>query len=205
MYVIPVFVAMSTFGGVNGVLFTSSRLFYAGAEYDQMPQLLSMIQINHLTPTPAVIVMCLLTLAYLPFKNIYDLINYVGFSVWLAICLGVVCIPYLRWKKPDLPRPIKVNLFWPYLYIALTMFIILVPIYAEPVQTGLGILIIASGAPVYWIFVSWKNKPKPIQGLIRKLILKASTTDANPLFSFSDNLTVLLQKLFVVVPSDKTK
>lgn len=168
IYIIPIFVAMSTFGGVNGVLFTSSRLFYAGAEYNQMPQLLSMIQITHFTPTPAVIAMCLITMIYLPFQNIFDLINYVGFSAWLAIGLAVVCIPYLRWKKPDLPRPIKVNLFWPYFYIIVTIFIIIVPIYAEPIQTGMGCLIIASGAPVYFIFVYCKDKPKLIQSLIRK-------------------------------------
>lgn len=44
-------------GGVNGILFTSSRLFFAGAEHNQMPRLLCMIQTGHLTPTPAVITM----------------------------------------------------------------------------------------------------------------------------------------------------
>ena len=53
--IIPVFVAMSTFGGVNGILLTSSRLFYAGACNGQMPEILSMIQINKSTPAPAVI------------------------------------------------------------------------------------------------------------------------------------------------------
>ena len=55
-FFIPVFVAMSTFGGVNGILLTSSRLFYAGACEGQMPEILSMIQVNRMTPAPAVLV-----------------------------------------------------------------------------------------------------------------------------------------------------
>ena len=55
-FMIPVFVAMSTFGGVNGILLTSSRLFYAGAVEGQMPEVLSMIQVNKMTPAPAVLI-----------------------------------------------------------------------------------------------------------------------------------------------------
>ncbi|CAG2115890.1 unnamed protein product, partial [Medioppia subpectinata] len=152
-WIVPVFVAMSTFGGVNGILFTSSRLFYAGAEQKQMPEILAMIQINHLTPTPAVIFMCILSLVYLASKDIYALINYVGFATWLAIGLAVVCLPYLRWKQPDLPRPIKVNLIWPIIYILGSIFITVVPMFADPVGTGFGCLIILTGVPVYFIFI----------------------------------------------------
>eukprot|EP00088_Acartia_fossae_P065771 TRINITY_DN811_c0_g1_i10.p1 TRINITY_DN811_c0_g1~~TRINITY_DN811_c0_g1_i10.p1 ORF type:complete len:366 (-),score=-16.80 TRINITY_DN811_c0_g1_i10:522-1619(-) len=55
-FMIPVFVAMSTFGGVNGILLTSSRLFYAGACEGQMPEILSMIQVKKMTPAPAVLI-----------------------------------------------------------------------------------------------------------------------------------------------------
>lgn len=56
-WTIPVFVALSTFGAVNGILLTSSRLFYAGACEGQMPEILTMIQTSRVTPTPAVICM----------------------------------------------------------------------------------------------------------------------------------------------------
>lgn len=149
-----------------------------------MPQLLSMIQVHHLTPMPAVIAMCLLSLVYLTSRDVYMLINYVGFATWLAIGLAVVCIPYLRWKQPDLPRPIRVHLFWPYLYIVATIFITIVPMIADPVGTGMGCLMIASGVPVYFLFIGWKNKPRPVRNVI-------------------NSVTSFLQKLMVVVPSEK--
>lgn len=145
------------------------RLFYAGAEQKQMPEILAMIQVNHLTPTPAVIFMCALSLIYLASKDIYALINYVGFATWLAIGLGVACLPYLRWKRPDLARPIKVNLIWPTIYIAASIFITIVPMLADPQGTGMGVLIILTGVPVYFVFIYWKNKPIFLQNAIGNL------------------------------------
>lgn len=78
-----VFVALSTFGAVNGILLTSSRLFYAGACEGQMPEILTMIQIHRFTPTPAVLAMALLSMLYLTVSDIFALINYVGFATWV--------------------------------------------------------------------------------------------------------------------------
>lgn len=79
-----VFVALSTFGAVNGILLTSSRLFYAGANEGQMPEILTMIQIQRFTPTPAVLAMALLSMLYLTVSDIIALINYVGFATWVG-------------------------------------------------------------------------------------------------------------------------
>ena len=79
-----VFVALSTFGAVNGILLTSSRLFYAGANEGQMPEILTMIQIQRFTPTPAVLAMALLSMLYLTVSDIFALINYVGFATWVS-------------------------------------------------------------------------------------------------------------------------
>lgn len=107
-WTIPVFVALSTFGAVNGILLTSSRLFYAGAMEGQMPEILTMIQIQRLTPTPAVLIMALLSLLYLFSSDIFALINYVGFATWVSVCCSlvflwsVICDVYCLTQLPSM-------------------------------------------------------------------------------------------------------
>ncbi|XP_057340877.1 large neutral amino acids transporter small subunit 1 isoform X1 [Microplitis mediator] len=183
-WTIPVFVALSTFGAVNGILLTSSRLFYAGACEGQMPEILTMIQTSRLTPAPAVICMALLSMCYLTSSNINGLINYVGFATWLSIGVSVLCVPWLRWAQPNLPRPIKVNLIFPIFYILATLFVTIVPMWASPVETGYGCLMIFSAVPVYLLFISWKSKPKCFTNAVV-------------------GTTRLMQKLMVVVGKSK--
>ncbi len=40
------------------------------------------------------------------------------------------------------------------------VFLLIVPLYAAPYDTGMGLLCVVSGIPVYIICVAWKNKPK---------------------------------------------
>lgn len=150
-----------------------------------MPELLTMIQAKTLTPAPSVLVMAMLSMLYLTVSDIYALINYVGFSTWLSIGVSVLCVPWLRWKRPDLERPIKVHLIWPILYILATIFITAVPMVASPVETGIGILMILSSVPVYFGFVYWKNKPSCFLKVI-------------------NSTTVFLQKILLVVGKAKT-
>merc|ERR1712106_1052311 len=164
-FMIPIFVAMSTFGGVNGILLTSSRLFYAGACEGQMPEILSMIQVKKNTPAPVVLCVAALSLVYLTSSNIFALINYTGFATWVSIGLAVFCIPWLRWKHPEWDRPIKVQLIFPVIYILATLFITIVPMIVTPVETAIGLGIIATGIPVYFILLLGKNKPKAVTQL----------------------------------------
>lgn len=80
-------------------ILTVQRLFYAGACEGQMPQILTMIQITRLTPTPAVLCIALLSLLYLIPDNIDSLIKCVGFATWvhtLLSCLTICILIFLR-------------------------------------------------------------------------------------------------------------
>ena len=65
-------------------MFAFGRLFYAGAIEGQMPEVLTMIQVSRVTPTPAVLVIAILSMFYLASDNIFALITYVGFATWVT-------------------------------------------------------------------------------------------------------------------------
>ncbi|XP_052219401.1 large neutral amino acids transporter small subunit 2-like isoform X9 [Dreissena polymorpha] len=174
--IMPIFVSLSTFGGVNGILFTSSRLFYVGAREGHMPHVLCMVQIKRLTPMPACLFMGLLSLVYLTSSNMYALINYVSFVNWLAIGLSVTVLIYFRWKRPNMERPIKVALIWPILYCLMSVVLVVLPIYSSPTETGMGCLIIATGIPVYLVFIYWENKPKTVTDFVERVTVGLDCT-----------------------------
>lgn len=86
-----------------------------------------------------------------------------NFSFKLSIGVAVLCLPWLRWAQPNLPRPIRVPLVFPVVYLFATAFVTIVPMIASPVETGYGLLMILTSIPVYLLFVAWKNKPKWFQ------------------------------------------
>lgn len=182
-WIIPIFVACSTFGAVNGTLLTSSRLFFSGAREGQMPQVLTMIQVNKVTPVPSVLVITLMSLAYLTSSNIIQLMNYVGFATWLAIGVAVFCVIYLRFKHPEWERPIKVHLIFPTIYVLLTAVITILPMISNPVETSIGIAMILSAFPVYFVFI-YPSKHSQKFGRL------------------SSKFSSFAQKFFIAVPSE---
>ncbi|XP_071900060.1 asc-type amino acid transporter 1 isoform X2 [Anas platyrhynchos] len=183
-WVMPVSVALSTFGGINGYLFTSSRLCFSGAREGHLPSLLAMIHVKHCTPIPALLVCCLATLIIMLVGDTYTLINYVSFINYLCYGVTIIGLIVLRWKKPKIFRPIKVNLLIPVTYLAFWAFLLIFSIYSEPVVCGVGLIIILTGVPVFFLGVYWRNKPKCVNRL-------------------TESVTCWGQKLcFVVYPQD---
>ncbi|XP_044751921.1 large neutral amino acids transporter small subunit 1 isoform X2 [Coccinella septempunctata] len=158
-WLVPVFVALSTFGGVNGILFTSSRLFLTGSQEGHLPEFFSYIHAKKMTPIPSLIFTCLTSLVLLFVENVFTLINYYGQILWLSVAASIVGMLYLRRKQPDMPRPIRVNTIIPIVFLAACVFLVVFPIPKQPMYTLIGLLITLSGVPVYYLFVKWDVLP----------------------------------------------
>ncbi|XP_023688368.1 large neutral amino acids transporter small subunit 2 [Paramormyrops kingsleyae] len=168
-WIMPISVALSTFGGVNGCLFTSSRLFFAGAREGHLPRLLAMIHVDRCTPIPALLVTCVSTLLMLCTSDIYTLINYVGFINYLFYGVTIAGQIVLRIKSPDMHRPIKVSLAWPVIYLLFWAFLLIFSLYSEPVVCSIGLAIMFTGVPVYFLGVYWENKPQCFNNSVDRL------------------------------------
>ncbi|XP_052061262.1 large neutral amino acids transporter small subunit 2-like isoform X3 [Mytilus californianus] len=165
-WIVPVFVSLSTFGGVNGLLFTSGRLFFVGAREGHLPDFLSMIQVNRRTPMPAMLFTGGLSILMLITDDVFFLINYMSFVQWLSVGMSIAALLYLRYARPEMYRPIKFNLVIPITFLLCVIFLLVVPLYAATEQTGMALLMVLSGLPVYVLGVKWKSKPKSVRQFI---------------------------------------
>ncbi|XP_016423954.1 asc-type amino acid transporter 1-like isoform X3 [Sinocyclocheilus rhinocerous] len=176
----PISVALSTFGGINGYLFTSSRLCFSGAREGHLPSLLAMIHFKHCTPIPALLVCCTATIVILCIGETHNLINYVSFINYLSYGVTIASLLYYRWKKPNLYRPIKVSLLVPVCYLLFWALLLGFSLHSDPLVCGVGLVIMLTGVPVYFLGVYWKDKPKCI-------------------YDFTEWATYLGQRVFFVV------
>nr|XP_012136967.1 PREDICTED: large neutral amino acids transporter small subunit 1-like [Megachile rotundata] len=184
-WIMPFFVACSTFGALNGAIFASSRLFFVGARNGHLPAAIALINVRNLTPMPSLIFLCIITLALLIIEDVYVLINYVSFVEALFTTLSVSGLLWLRYKSPDRERPIRVSIAFPIIFFIICAFLVTLPCYVSPWEVGVAVIIILSGIPVYWIFIHWKQKPK--------LLVRTS-----------HNLNMMCAKLFMCVQEEKS-
>ncbi|KAF3855335.1 hypothetical protein F7725_023390 [Dissostichus mawsoni] len=141
-------------------------LCFSGAREGHLPSLLAMIHYKNCTPIPALLVCCAATIVILCIGETHNLINYVSFINYLSYGVTIAGLLYHRWKKPNIYRPIKVSLLVPLSYLLFWALLLGFSLYSEPVVCGVGLVIMLTGVPVYFLGVHWKEKPKCIYKFI---------------------------------------
>lgn len=101
-------------------------------------------------------------------NDIHKLITYCTIVESFFITLSVGGVLYLRWKQPDIPRPIKVNIIVPIIFVIICIFLLIMPCFEAPFEVGMGLLITLSGIPAYYFGVMWKNKPRSFKNMMSK-------------------------------------
>jgi APA family basic amino acid/polyamine antiporter len=157
-YLMAALIMVSTFGCNNGLILAGSRLFQSMAKDGLFFK--KAATLNKFNVPANAMVFQGIWASLLCLSGSYgDLLDYCTFSSLIFYIITISALFVLRKKMPDADRPYKAFGYpvIPALYIVLTTLICIDLLVYKTFNTGMGLLIIALGVPVYYLFKRSKN------------------------------------------------
>jgi APA family basic amino acid/polyamine antiporter len=150
-------ILLSIIGASNGAIFTGSRISFAQARDGLFFKAVGDVHPRFQTPHLAIAVQGGWA-AVLAMSGSYELLfSYVIFAAWIFYGAAVLGVLVLRRKAPDLPRPYRM---WgypvtPLVFVGVASWFVINTIVSRPGPSLIGLAIVASGIPVYYI---WRRR-----------------------------------------------
>ncbi|XP_005096450.1 cystine/glutamate transporter [Aplysia californica] len=154
---LAVLVSVCSIGSVNVLIMGQPRLLYAAGLNGHMPRMMTLLHIKFKTPWIATMTLGILGFATLASGTVASLVETISLYSASMIFALMLCLLFLRWKRPDAKRPLKVPIVFPIFGMILTSLLIAMSVYEKPRELGMVILTIICGVPVYYVFVKWQR------------------------------------------------
>src|SRR3989442_15281377 len=147
-------IMISTFGCNNGLILSGARVYYAMSRDDLFFRSAGVLHPRYKTPAVALVVHAAWTSILCLSGTYSQLLEFVIFAALLFYMLTGVGLFVLRLKRPGAPRPVRVPGYpWlPAAYLALSGLIALALLLEKTTYSGLGLLCVVLGVPVYFIW-----------------------------------------------------
>ena len=148
-------IMISTFGCLNGIIFTAGRVYYAMAKDGFFFKRAGELNKNNV-PANALVLQCVWA-CILCFSGTYgNLLDYIMFVVMIFYVLTILGLFRLRKTRPDMERPYKAFGYpiVPALYIALASWVTCMMFIHNMTFCFYGLIIVLIGIPVYLFFKS---------------------------------------------------
>jgi len=166
LYIMAVAIMISTFGCNNGLILSGARVYYAMARDRLFFQSAGTLHPEYKTPAVALVVQALWTSVLCLSGTYGQLLEFVIFAALLFYMLTAAGLFALRMKRPEVERPVRVPGYpWlPALYFLLTTLIAAAMLAVKTTYSGLGLLCVLVGVPVYfvWRAVTGTTRSRPL-------------------------------------------
>ena len=156
-YVIAVMIMISTFGCNNGLILAGARVYYTMAKDGLFFKKTGTLNKNAV-PEFALWIQAAMASVLCLSGGYGDLLDMISFVVVLFYALTILGIFILRKKQPNAERPYKAFGYpvLPVIYIILALTFCIFLIKMKPLYAGIGLGIVLTGVPLYYIAV--RNK-----------------------------------------------
>lgn len=150
--VIAAVVLLSTFSGLHASLMTGSRVIFAMGDRGLLFRSVGRVSPRFQSPSVAIWISTLLGCVYVMQDNFAQLADRFVLGLWPFYVLTVAGVYVLRRTHPDLPRPYRT---WGYplvpaLFLLASLGMMANALITDPWDTGLTLLVIVVGVPVYY-------------------------------------------------------
>ncbi len=152
---ISLLILVSILGSMNGMILTGPRVYYAMAHQGIFPHIFGQINGRCRTPILALIIQGVWAAVLAASGSYEQLFTDVIFTAWIFYGLAVAAILVLRRTEPQLKRSFCVPGYpWlPLLFCVAAMGLILSRFIERPTGALIGVGLVASGVPVYFLCI----------------------------------------------------
>ncbi|HUL46105.1 MAG TPA: amino acid permease [Steroidobacteraceae bacterium] len=146
-------VMLATFSGLNASMMVGARIFYAMGDRGLLFRAVARVSPRFDTPSVAIVICTALGVVYVLENDFAQLADKFILGIWPFYALTVAAVFVLRRRRPELPRPYRVWGFpvVPALFLLASAGMVANALVTDPVNTGITLLIISLGLPVYWL------------------------------------------------------
>jgi APA family basic amino acid/polyamine antiporter len=145
---------ISVAAGLNAWTFAGPRVYYAMARDGVFFSAASQVHPRFKSPHVSIMAQAAWASILILTGSLDTLSNYVGFAITLFAGIAVAAVFVLRARDPHAPRPYKTLGYpiAPAIFVLASLAIVVNAIYRNPGPSGLGLLVMASGIPLYlWL------------------------------------------------------
>jgi APA family basic amino acid/polyamine antiporter len=152
--ILGVVAMVSVAAGLNAWTFAGPRVYYAMARDGVFFPAASRVHPRFKTPHVSIKAQATWASVLILTGSLDTLSNYVGFAITLFAGIAVAAVFVLRAREPNAPRPYKALGYpiAPAIFVMASLAIVVNAIFRNPGPTGLGLLVMAAGVPLYmWL------------------------------------------------------